>query len=146
MCPTNVDVTCVQCAATLETGTSSALMTFGAIHHRLEASCAEVTFDVIYLHAESPPSDPATPQPRLGRSSVLLQRVMLWLGDLHGLRPASPTHCQPINSSILNNLCQVKQETLMNKKKLNINLVQHLWLDLNQERIDQVLLLSIGNL
>ncbi len=34
----------------------------------------------------------------------------------------------------------------MNKKKLNINLVQHLWLDLNQERIDQVLLLSIGYL
>jgi hypothetical protein len=31
----------------------------------------------------------------------------------------------------------------MNKKKLNINLVQHLWLDLNQKRIDQVLHLSI---
>jgi hypothetical protein len=31
----------------------------------------------------------------------------------------------------------------MNKKKLNINLVQHLWLDLNQEKIDQVLLISI---
>jgi hypothetical protein len=31
----------------------------------------------------------------------------------------------------------------MNKKKLNINLVQHLWLDLNQERIDQVLSLCI---
>jgi hypothetical protein len=27
----------------------------------------------------------------------------------------------------------------MNMKKLNINLVQHLWLDLKQERIDQVL-------
>jgi hypothetical protein len=27
-----------------------------------------------------------------------------------------------------------------------INLVQHLWLDLNQERIDQVLLVSIGHL
>jgi hypothetical protein len=53
---------------------------------------------------------------------------------------------QPINSSLLKNLCQVKQETHMNKKKLNINLVQHLWLDLNQERIDQVLLLSIGYL
>ncbi len=53
---------------------------------------------------------------------------------------------QPINGSILKNLCQVKQETHMNKKKLNINLVQHLWLDLNQERIDQVLLLSIGYL
>jgi hypothetical protein len=45
---------------------------------------------------------------------------------------------QPINSSILKNQYQVKQETHMNNKKLNINLVQHLWLDLNQERIDQV--------
>ncbi len=53
---------------------------------------------------------------------------------------------QPINSSILKNRYQVKQGTHMNKKKLNINLVQHLWLDLNQERIDQVLLLSIGYL
>ncbi len=52
--------------------------------------------------------------------------------------------CHPINSSILKNLCQVKQEKHMNKKKLNINLVQHLWLDLNQERIDQVILLNIG--
>jgi hypothetical protein len=32
----------------------------------------------------------------------------------------------------------------MNNKKKNINLVQHLWLAHNQERIDQVLLLSIG--
>jgi hypothetical protein len=32
----------------------------------------------------------------------------------------------------------------MNKKKLNINLVQYLWLDLNQERIDQVLSLCIS--
>jgi hypothetical protein len=48
-----------------------------------------------------------------------------------------------MNSSILKNLCQDKQGTLMNKKKLNI-LVQHLWLDLDQERIDQVLPLSIG--
>jgi hypothetical protein len=32
----------------------------------------------------------------------------------------------------------------MNKKKVNINLVQHLYLDLNQERIDQVLSLCIG--
>jgi hypothetical protein len=53
---------------------------------------------------------------------------------------------QPINSSILKNLCQVKQETHMNNKKLNINLVQHLRLDLNKERIDQVLVLSIGYL
>jgi hypothetical protein len=30
----------------------------------------------------------------------------------------------------------------MNKKKLNINLVQHLWLDLCKGRIDQVLSLS----
>jgi hypothetical protein len=52
-------------------------------------------------------------------------------------------HSQPINSSILNNLCQVKQGTLMNNKKMNINLVQHLWLDLSQERIDQVIPLSI---
>jgi hypothetical protein len=55
-------------------------------------------------------------------------------------------HSQPINSSILKNLCQVKQETHMNKMKMYINLVQHLWLDLNQERIDQVLLLGIGYL
>jgi hypothetical protein len=52
-------------------------------------------------------------------------------------------YSQSINSFILKNLCQVKQETHMNKKKLNINLVQHLCLDLNQERIDQMLLLSI---
>jgi hypothetical protein len=51
---------------------------------------------------------------------------------------------QPINSSILKNRYQVKQGTHMNKKKLNMNLVQHLWLDLNQERIDQVLSLCIG--
>jgi hypothetical protein len=50
---------------------------------------------------------------------------------------------QPINSSILKNQYQVKQRTHMNKKKLNINLVQYLWLDLNQERIDQVLSLCI---
>jgi hypothetical protein len=43
---------------------------------------------------------------------------------------------QPINSFILKSQYQVKQGTHMNKKKLNINLVQHLWLDLNQERID----------
>jgi hypothetical protein len=36
------------------------------------------------------------------------------------------------------------QEKHMNIKKKNINLVQHLWLAHNQERIDQVLLLSIG--
>jgi hypothetical protein len=48
-----------------------------------------------------------------------------------------------MDSSILKNLCQVKQEKYMNKKKLNINLVHHLWLDLDQERIDHVLLLSI---
>jgi hypothetical protein len=53
-------------------------------------------------------------------------------------------HSQPINSAILKIPCQLKQETYINKKKLNINLVQHLWLDLNQERIDQVLLLDIG--
>jgi hypothetical protein len=29
-------------------------------------------------------------------------------------------------------------------KKLNINLVHHLWLDLDQGRIDQVIILSIG--
>jgi hypothetical protein len=51
-----------------------------------------------------------------------------------------------MDSSILKNLCKVKQEKYMNKKKLNINLVHHLWLDLDQGRIDQVLLLSIGYL
>ena len=34
----------------------------------------------------------------------------------------------------------------MNKKKLNIYLIHHLWLDLDQGIIDQVLLLSIGYL
>jgi hypothetical protein len=34
----------------------------------------------------------------------------------------------------------------MNNKKKNINLVRHLWLAYNQERIDQMLLLSIGYL
>jgi hypothetical protein len=52
-------------------------------------------------------------------------------------------HSQPINSAILKNLCQVNQETHINNKRLDINLVQLLWLDLDQERIDQVLLLSI---
>jgi hypothetical protein len=52
-------------------------------------------------------------------------------------------YSQPINSSALKNLCPVKQETHMNKTKLNINLVHLLWLDLDQKRIDQVLLLSI---
>jgi hypothetical protein len=51
---------------------------------------------------------------------------------------------QPINSFILKNQYQVKQRTHMNKKKLNINLVQYLWLDLNQEKIDQVLSVCIG--
>jgi hypothetical protein len=37
----------------------------------------------------------------------------------------------------LKNLCQVKQEKHMNKKKLDINLVHHLWLDLDQGRIDR---------
>jgi hypothetical protein len=40
-------------------------------------------------------------------------------------------YSQAINSPILKNLCQVKQEKHMNKKKLNINLVHHLWLDLD---------------
>jgi hypothetical protein len=34
----------------------------------------------------------------------------------------------------------------MNNKNKSINLVQHLWLAHNQERIDQELLLSIGYL
>jgi hypothetical protein len=52
-------------------------------------------------------------------------------------------YSQTTNSLILKNLCQVKQENHMNKKKLNINLVHHLWFALDQERIDQVLHLSI---
>jgi hypothetical protein len=48
-----------------------------------------------------------------------------------------------MDSSILKTLYQVKQEKYMNNKKNNINLVQHLWLTHKQERIDQVLLLSI---
>jgi hypothetical protein len=51
-----------------------------------------------------------------------------------------------MDSSILKNLCQVKQEKYMNKKKLTINLVHHLWLDLDQGRINQVPVLSIGYL
>jgi hypothetical protein len=43
-------------------------------------------------------------------------------------------YSQAINSPIFQNLCQVKQENYMNKKKLNINLVHHLWLDLDQGR------------
>jgi hypothetical protein len=52
-------------------------------------------------------------------------------------------HSQPINSSTLKNLCQVKQKNHVNKKRSNINWVQLLWLDLDQERIDQVLFLCI---
>jgi hypothetical protein len=55
------------------------------------------------------------------------------------------TYSQATNSPILKNMCQVKQEKHMNKK-LNINLVHHLWLDLDQGRTDQVLHLSIGYL
>jgi hypothetical protein len=55
-------------------------------------------------------------------------------------------YSQATNSPILKNLCQVKQEKYMNKKKLNINLIHHLWLDLDQGIIDQVLYLSIGYL
>jgi hypothetical protein len=54
--------------------------------------------------------------------------------------------CQPMNNSILKSLCQAKQEKHMNNTKNNINLVQHLCLTHNQERIEQVLLLSIGYL
>jgi hypothetical protein len=59
-CPSIGDVTHVHCAATLETETSGALMTFSAICHCLEASCSEVTFGMIH-HVKSPPSDPAPP-------------------------------------------------------------------------------------
>jgi hypothetical protein len=44
-------------------------------------------------------------------------------------------YSQATKSSILKNLCQVKKEKYMNKKKLNINLVHHLWFDLDQELI-----------
>jgi hypothetical protein len=54
--------------------------------------------------------------------------------------------CQPMDNFILKSLYQPKQEKHMNNKKKNINLVQHLWLAHNQERIDQVSLLSIGYL
>jgi hypothetical protein len=53
-------------------------------------------------------------------------------------------YSQSTNSSIVKNLCQAKKEKHMNKKKLNTNLVQHWWLDLNQGRIDQVSSLRIG--
>jgi hypothetical protein len=52
-------------------------------------------------------------------------------------------YSQATNSPILKNLCQVNQEKHMKKKKLNINLVHQLWLDLDQGIIDQVLHLSI---
>jgi hypothetical protein len=51
-----------------------------------------------------------------------------------------------MDSSILKSLCQANQEKHMNSKKKNINMVQHLCLAHNQERIDQVLLLSTGYL
>jgi hypothetical protein len=54
-------------------------------------------------------------------------------------------YSQVTNGPILKNLCQVKQEKHMNKK-MNINLVHHLWLDPDQGRIHQVLHLSIGYL
>jgi Zn-dependent M32 family carboxypeptidase len=55
-------------------------------------------------------------------------------------------YSQATNSPILKNLRQVKQEKYMKKKKLNINLVHYLWLDLDQGRIDQVVHPSIGYL
>jgi hypothetical protein len=55
-------------------------------------------------------------------------------------------YSQATNSPILKNLCQVKQEKHMNKKKLNINLFHHMWLDLDQRRTLQVLHISIGYL
>jgi hypothetical protein len=51
-------------------------------------------------------------------------------------------YSQPINSSILKNLCQGKNEIHMNKKIMNVVLIQHQWLACIQERIDQVLFLS----
>jgi hypothetical protein len=54
-------------------------------------------------------------------------------------------YSQATNSPILKNLCLVKQEKHLNKK-LNINLVHHLGLDLDQGRIDQMLHLNIGYL
>jgi hypothetical protein len=53
-------------------------------------------------------------------------------------------YSESTNNFIVKNLCQVKQEKHMNKKKLNINLVQHLWLDLCKGKIDQLLSLSNG--
>jgi hypothetical protein len=70
MCPANGDMTHVPCVVTLEAKTSDVLMTFDTIRHRLDASCAEVTFDVI-RHTESLSSDPASPRPRLGRSPTV---------------------------------------------------------------------------
>jgi uncharacterized membrane protein len=60
LCPTNGNVTCVPCAATLETETSGVLMTLGAICRRLEASSAEVTFSAIH-RPKSSLFDPASP-------------------------------------------------------------------------------------
>jgi hypothetical protein len=47
-----------------------------------------------------------------------------------------------MDSSILKSLSSQARKHMNNKKK-NINLIQHLLLAYNQERIDQVLLLSI---
>jgi hypothetical protein len=44
-------------------------------------------------------------------------------------------YSQSINSSIVKNLCQVKQEMHMNKNKLNINLVQHCGLIFAKEEL-----------
>jgi hypothetical protein len=40
-------------------------------------------------------------------------------------------HSQSINNVILKNLCKIKQQTHTNKKRLDINLVQLLWFDLD---------------
>jgi hypothetical protein len=58
---------CVPYVATLETETFGVPMTFGAIHHHLEASCAEVTFGAV-RRTKSPLSNPTSPRPQLGRS------------------------------------------------------------------------------
>jgi hypothetical protein len=53
---------------------------------------------------------------------------------------------QPINSSILKNLCQAKHEKHLNKKIMDIPWFNTCGLLIIKKRIDQVLLLSNGHL
>jgi hypothetical protein len=71
LCPMNEEVTCVHCAAVLETGTSSTLMTFDVPLHHLEVSVTKVTLGPISHHVESPLPYLVQPQLQLSRGSTM---------------------------------------------------------------------------